>query len=49
MRQHKRIFIVDHSGAGKGVLAQTVASFSISLDDGDIDEHVASIIKCQGC
>lgn len=48
MRQHMRIFIVGHSGAGKTVLAQAVASFSISSDDGDIDEHVASIIKCIG-
>lgn len=42
MVQKKRIFIIAHPGAGKGLLAK---NFSISSDNGDIDFHVERIIK----
>ncbi|WP_165483078.1 hypothetical protein [Legionella genomosp. 1] len=41
MADRKRIFIIGHSGAGKG----EASLFSLSSDDGEIDTHVQQVIN----
>jgi shikimate kinase len=48
MSKHKRIFIVGHSGAGKGVLAQALSKklgWQFLDADFSLEKHVPSILK----